>query len=134
VSVTLVNEDDVRHQWMVHGLPSATYSMGMFNVEAGLGQTATGTFVTLANDTNLHLHCSLSQHEQKGMHGQVVVGDGTESHAVETANETGGTPTTGPPDSTSGSLALSQTATTAVVATGLLLAGAVAAVRQSEGD
>ena len=76
VTVTFVNEDSVRHQWMLHGLPTETYPMGMFNVEVDGPGSATGTFVTPAADTTLDTHCSLPQHEQKGMHMAVVVGDG----------------------------------------------------------
>ena len=76
VTVTFVNEDSVRHQWMLHGLPMETYPMGMFNVEVDGPGSATGTFVTPAADTTLDTHCSLPQHEQKGMHMSVVVGDG----------------------------------------------------------
>ena len=76
VTVTFVNEDSVRHQWMLHGLPTETYPMGMFNVEVDGPGSATGTFVTPAADTTLDTHCSLPQHEQKGMHMSVVVGDG----------------------------------------------------------
>ena len=76
VTVTFLNEDSVRHQWMLHGLPTETYPMGMFNVEVDGPGSATGTFVTPAADTTLDTHCSLPQHEQKGMHMSVVVGDG----------------------------------------------------------
>ena len=76
VTVTFVNEDSVRHQWMLHGLPTETYPMGMFNVEVDGPGSATGTFVTPAADTTLDTHCSLPQHEQKGMHMSVVVGNG----------------------------------------------------------
>lgn len=75
VTVTLENADDVRHQWMLHGLPKNTYPMGMFNIEADGGEQVTATFVTPAEDTTLKLHCSLPEHEDLGMEGFVVVGD-----------------------------------------------------------
>jgi hypothetical protein len=76
VSLTLVNEDAIRHQWMLHGLPTAVYPMGMFNVEVDGPGSATGTFITPAEDVTLDTHCSLPQHEQKGMQMTVVVGEG----------------------------------------------------------
>jgi plastocyanin len=76
VTVTFVNDDNIRHQWMVHGLPTESYPMGMFNIEVNGPGSATGSFVTPAEDTTLNTHCSLSQHEQKGMQMSVVVGDG----------------------------------------------------------
>jgi FtsP/CotA-like multicopper oxidase with cupredoxin domain len=76
VRVTLVNEDSVRHQWMVHGLPRETYARGMFTVEVDGPGRLTGSFVTPAGNQSLHVHCSLPQHEQKGMHQSLVVGSG----------------------------------------------------------
>ncbi|MDS0477055.1 multicopper oxidase domain-containing protein [Natrinema sp. 1APR25-10V2] len=74
VTVTLENHDDVRHQWMIHGLPEATYPMKMFNLEARANGTVTGTFITPSFEQSLLVHCSLPQHEQKGMHGRLVIG------------------------------------------------------------
>lgn len=76
VTVTFENEDDVRHQWMVHGLPTSVYPMGMFNVEVDGPGSVTGTFITPGDDVTLDTHCSLPQHEQKGMQMTVVVGEG----------------------------------------------------------
>ena len=75
VTVTFENEDDVRHQWMVHGLPTSVYPMGMFNVEVDGPGSVTGTFITPGDDVTLDTHCSLPQHEQKGMQMTVVVGE-----------------------------------------------------------
>lgn len=80
VTVTFVNEDDVRHQWMIHGLPSETYPMGMFNIEVNGPASITATFITPSEDTTMHTHCSLPQHEQKGMAMSVVVGEGGDGH------------------------------------------------------
>jgi hypothetical protein len=76
VSVTFVNNDSVRHQWMVHGLPMDVYDMGMFSIGVtGPGQD-TGTFI-LPNETEtLLVHCGLPQHEQKGMKAQLKIGGG----------------------------------------------------------
>jgi len=76
VTVTFENEDDVRHQWMLHGLPTSAYPMGMFNVEVDGPGSVTGTFITPGDDVTLDTHCSLPQHEQKGMQMTVVVGEG----------------------------------------------------------
>ena len=78
VTVTFENEDDVRHQWMVHGLPTSVYPMGMFNVEVDGPGSVTGTFITPGDDVTLDTHCSLPQHEQKGMQMTVVVGEGSD--------------------------------------------------------
>ena len=80
VNVTFVNEDDVRHQWMIHGLPSETYPMGMFNIEVHGPARITATFIAPSEDTTLHTHCSLPQHEQKGMAMSVVIGEGGDGH------------------------------------------------------
>jgi hypothetical protein len=34
LTVHFVNEDNVRHQWMMHGLPKYLYPKGMFHLEA----------------------------------------------------------------------------------------------------
>ena len=45
VEITFVNEDQVRHQWMVHGLPNYLYPAGMFHIEASGENRMTGTFI-----------------------------------------------------------------------------------------
>jgi PGF-CTERM protein len=75
--VTFVNVDEVRHQFMVHGLPREVYPMGMFTIEVDGPGRLTGSFVTPAKNYTLHTHCSLPQHQQKGMQMSVVVGDGS---------------------------------------------------------
>ena len=77
MTVTFINEDDVRHQWMVHGLPNYLYPAGMFHVEASGGQTRTGTFIVPAEDYTYLIHCDIAQHMEKGMRGQLVVGKGS---------------------------------------------------------
>lgn len=77
VTVTFVNEDAVRHQWMVHGLPNYLYPMGMFHIEASGGQTVRGTFIVPAEDQTYLVHCDMSQHMEKGMRAQLVVGNGS---------------------------------------------------------
>ncbi len=76
LTVTLVNTDDVRHQWMLHGLPRYLYPMGMFSVElAGRGQR-TGTFILPPGDRTYLVHCDVAQHMEKGMKAQLETGRG----------------------------------------------------------
>lgn len=76
ITVTFVNRDDVRHQWMVHGLPKYLYPTGMFHIEAMGGQSQTGTFIVPGDDRNYLVHCDMAQHMEKGMRGQLIVGSG----------------------------------------------------------
>ena len=77
ITVTFINDDDIRHQWMVHGLPKYLYPAGMFHIEANGGNTRTGTFIVPAEDRNFLIHCDIAQHMEKGMRGQLVVGKGS---------------------------------------------------------
>ena len=77
VTVTFVNEDAVRHQWMVHGLPKYLYPAGMFHIEASGGESRTGTFIVPGDDQTFLIHCDMAQHMEKGMRGQLVVGAGS---------------------------------------------------------
>jgi plastocyanin len=77
IEITFVNEDEVRHQWMVHGLPKYLYPAGMFHIEAVGGAQKTGTFIVPGDDQTYLLHCDLAQHMEKGMRGQLVVGQGS---------------------------------------------------------
>lgn len=77
VTVTFINEDDVRHQWMVHGLPSYLYPGGMFHLEAAGGHSQTGTFIVPGDDRTYLVHCDMAQHMEKGMKAQLKVGAGS---------------------------------------------------------
>ena len=77
VTVHFVNEDAVRHQWMVHGLPRYLYPGGMFHLEAMGGSRVTGTFIVPAEDRSYLVHCDMAQHMEKGMRAQLVVGRGS---------------------------------------------------------
>ena len=77
VTITLRNEDDVRHQWMVHGLPRYIYPSGMFHIETNGGQSKTGTFIVPAENKSYLIHCDMAQHMEKGMRGQLIVGNGS---------------------------------------------------------
>jgi len=76
ITVTFVNQDEVRHQWMVHGLPKYLYPTGMFHIEAMGGQSQTGTFIVPGDSRNYLVHCDMAQHMEKGMRGQLIVGKG----------------------------------------------------------
>jgi hypothetical protein len=73
-----INDDDVRHQFMMHGLPRYLYNMGMFHLEVTGPKTITGTMIVPASDETYLVHCDISQHMEKGMKAQLVVGNGGE--------------------------------------------------------
>ena len=73
VTITLVNEDEVRHQFMVHGLPKYIYPMGMFHVEANGGVTRAGTFIVASSPRTLLVHCDIAHHMEKGLKGEIKV-------------------------------------------------------------
>ena len=77
ITITFVNEDEVRHQWMVHGLPNYLYPAGMFHIEASGGHSMKGTFIVPGDDRTYLVHCDMAQHMEKGMRGQLVVGKGS---------------------------------------------------------
>jgi len=77
VEITFVNEDNVRHQWMVHGLPKYLYPAGMFHIEVEGGRQKNGTLIVPGGDHTYLIHCDLAQHMEKGMRGQLVVGKGS---------------------------------------------------------
>jgi hypothetical protein len=77
LTVTLVNDDKVRHQWMVHGLPKYLYRTGMFHLEAMGGGVVTGTFIVPPENRTYLVHCDMAQHMEKGMKAQLVVGSGS---------------------------------------------------------
>jgi len=76
IHIIFINEDQVRHQWMIHGLPKYIYDKGMFTLEAEGGQTQSGTFIVPGDDRTYLVHCDLPQHMEKGMKGQLIVGSG----------------------------------------------------------
>lgn len=77
VTITLVNEDDVRHQWMLHGLPRYLYPGGMFHLEAAGGQSRTASFIVPSDERTYLVHCDLTQHMEKGMKAQLKAGRGS---------------------------------------------------------
>ena len=77
ITVTYTNEDNVRHQWMVHGLPSYLYPQSMFHLETNGGYSKTGTFIVPSDDKTYLVHCDMAAHMEKGMKAQLVVGNGS---------------------------------------------------------
>lgn len=76
ISVTFVNEDQVRHQWMVHGLPRYLYPQGMFHMEANGGKSVTGSFIVPSDHKTYLVHCDMAQHMEMGLKAQLLVGQG----------------------------------------------------------
>ncbi len=72
VTVTFFNDDDVRHQFMPHGV----WPEGFFMLEVDGPGNETGTFITPSQPTTIMAHCGVAQHQQKGMKAQFVVGGG----------------------------------------------------------
>jgi len=77
VKITLVNEDKIRHQWMMHGLPRYIYPQAMFHLEVAGGQTRSGTFIVPSGDETLLVHCDMAQHMEKGLKAQLKIGAGS---------------------------------------------------------
>ncbi len=71
-----VNEDNVRHQFMMHGLPKYLYKYGMFHLEVTGPKTVSGTIIVPGSDDTFLVHCDISHHMEKGMKAQLVVGKG----------------------------------------------------------
>ncbi len=76
VTVTLENEDAVRHQWMLHGLPRYLHPEGMFHLEVNGRGSKSGTFITPGSKKTYLVHCDVAQHMEKGMKAQLKVGGG----------------------------------------------------------
>ena len=77
VTFTFINEDAIRHQFMIHNLPRTLYPQGMFHLEAAGGATKTGTLIVPSGDKTYLVHCDIAQHMEQGMKGQLVAGSGS---------------------------------------------------------
>lgn len=77
LTVTFINEDHVRHQWMMHGLPKYIYDKGMFHLEVTGPAKISGTLILPKEDRTYLVHCDIAQHMEKGMKGQLIVGKGS---------------------------------------------------------
>lgn len=76
ITFHFINEDNIRHQLMMHGLPKYIYKSGMFHLEVTGPGKISGTIIVPKNDETYLVHCDISQHMEKGMKGQLVVGKG----------------------------------------------------------
>lgn len=76
VTVTLINDDQVRHQWMIHGLPRYLYPEGMFHLEVNGAGKKSGTFIVPSGAKTYLVHCDVAQHMEKGMKAQLKVAGG----------------------------------------------------------
>lgn len=77
LTVHFVNDDNIRHQWMMHGLPRYLYPKGMFHLELTGPGKISGTLIFPPNDKTYLVHCDISQHMEKGMKGQLKIGKGS---------------------------------------------------------
>jgi len=76
LTVHFVNEDEIRHQWMMHGLPKYLYPKGMFHLEVSGPGSVSGTLILPPGDKTYLVHCDIAQHMEKGMKAQLKVGKG----------------------------------------------------------
>lgn len=76
INITFINDDQIRHQLMIHGLPGYLYPDGMLHLELyGEGELHASLIVPSQKKTYL-VHCELAQHAEKGMKSQLKVGGG----------------------------------------------------------
>lgn len=78
LTVHFINDDDIRHQWMMHGLPKYLYPKGMFHLEVSGPGKVSGTLILPPGDKTYLVHCDIAGHMEKGMKGQLKVGKGSE--------------------------------------------------------
>ncbi len=76
LTIHFVNEDNIRHQWMMHGLPKYLYPKGMFHLEVTGPAKISGTLILPPGDKTYLVHCDIAQHMEKGMKAQFKVGGG----------------------------------------------------------
>ena len=76
LTVHFINDDNIRHQWMMHGLPKYLYPKGMFHLEASGPAKISGTLILPPGDKTYLVHCDIAQHMEKGMKAQLKVGKG----------------------------------------------------------
>lgn len=76
LTVHFINEDHIRHQWMMHGLPKYLYPQGMFHLEVTGPAKISGTLILPPGDKTYLVHCDIAQHMEKGMKAQLKVGKG----------------------------------------------------------
>jgi hypothetical protein len=76
INITFINDDQIRHQLMIHGLPGYLYPEGMFHLELyDEGQLQASLIMPSQKKTYL-VHCEVPQHMEKGMKAQIKVDGG----------------------------------------------------------
>lgn len=75
LTVTLINDDQVRHQWVVSGLPKELYPKGVFALEASGGEEVTGTFILPPQDRSYPVSSEVHQQPQ-AITSRLIVGEG----------------------------------------------------------
>ena len=76
LTVHFINDDNIRHQWMMHGLPKYLYPKGMFHLEVSGPGKISGTLILPPGDKTYLVHCDIAQHMEKGMKAELKVGNG----------------------------------------------------------
>ncbi len=77
LTINFINDDEIRHQWMMHGLPKYLYPKGMFHLELTGPGKISGTLILPPGDKTYLVHCDIAQHMEKGMKSQLKVGKGS---------------------------------------------------------
>ncbi len=76
IKITFINDDEIRHQFMIHDLPGYLYPKGMFHIELyGKGEKQ-GFFIVPSQPKTYLVHCEVPQHMEKGMKAQLKVAGG----------------------------------------------------------
>ncbi len=77
ITVRFINDDPIRHQFMIHGLPRYLYPpSGMFHIELTGPGEKTATFILPPEQKTYLVHCELTQHMENGMKAQLKAGEG----------------------------------------------------------
>jgi len=77
LTVHFINDDEIRHQFMMHGLPRYLYPKGMFHLEVSGPGEVSGTLIFPSKDKTYLVHCDISQHMEKGMKAELKIGKGS---------------------------------------------------------
>lgn len=76
LELTLFNENRVRHQYVVRGLPEETYPGGYFGIETEGKAVQSGSLITPADSTTLPVESTVSGQAGAGLRGQIKVAGG----------------------------------------------------------
>ena len=76
INLTFINDDEVRHQLMVHNLPGYIYPKGMFTIELNGKGERKASFIVSSRPKTYLIHCEVPQHMEKGMKAQLKVAGG----------------------------------------------------------